>query len=142
MATARLRAGLPCTDSEVTRDVRALWDMGYFKDIQVTAVPKGNGVLLTYLVKERPAVGEVVFSGNDEIENSDLKEKVTLEQGSVLSEPTVREQLEKIKKLYAEKGFFLAQVSYKLKPRKNNEVTVRFVIDEGDQVTVRRLRFI
>jgi outer membrane protein insertion porin family len=142
MATIRLRAGLPCSDSEVTRDVHALWDMGYFKDVQVDAELSGDGIKLTYRVKERPAIGEVVFSGNDEIEKSDIKEKVTLEQGSVLSEATVREQLDKIKKLYAEKGFFLAQVSYKLEARPNNEVTVRFVIDEGDQVTVRRLRFI
>jgi outer membrane protein insertion porin family len=142
MATIRLRPGVPCVDADVTRDVHALFDMGYFKDVQVEASLMRGGIALTYHVKERPAVGEVVFSGNDEIEKSDLKEKVSLEQGSVLSEPTVREQLEKIKKLYAEKGFFLAQVSYKLEPRPNNEVTVRFVIDEGDQVTVRRLRFI
>ena len=65
-----------------------------------------------------------------------------LEEGAVLSEPVVRDQFEKIKKLYAEKGFFLAQVSYKLDPRPNDQIAVRFVIDEGEEVTVRRLRFI
>ena len=30
LATIRLREGLPCTDADVTRDVNALWDMGYF----------------------------------------------------------------------------------------------------------------
>jgi outer membrane protein insertion porin family len=142
MATILLRAGMPCTDAEVSRDVRALWDMGYFEDIQVEAERSGAGVALTFRVKERPAVGEVAFSGNDEVDTSDIEEKVTLEQGSVLSEPGVREQLEKIRQLYAEKGFFLAQVRYELEPRPNNEVTVRFVIDEGEEVTVRRLRFI
>ena len=62
----------------------------------------------------------MIFEGNDEIDTSDIKEKITLEEGSVLSEPTVREQLDKIKKLYAEKGFFLAQVEYKLEPRPKN----------------------
>ncbi len=142
LATIRQRAGTPCADADVTRDVHALWDMGYFKDIQVEATPTKGGIVLTYRVQERPAIAEVAYSGNDEIETSDIKEKVTLEQGSVLAEPAVREQLDKIKKLYAEKGFFLAQVSYKLEPKPHNEVTVRFVIDEGEQVTVRRLRFI
>lgn len=142
LATIRLRSGMPCTDAEISRDVQALWDMGYFKDIEVQATREGNGVALSYRVQERPAVGEVVFVGNDEIDTSDIQEKVTLEQGSVLSEPAVREQLANIQKLYAEKGFFLAEVNYELEPRPNNEVTVKFVIDEGDEVTVRRIRFI
>lgn len=142
LATIGLRPGMPCSDAEVSRDVRALWDMGYFQDVQVEAERAPGGVALTFRVEERPAIGEVVFVGNDEVDESDIAEKVTLEQGSVLSEPAVRDQLEKIRQLYAEKGFFLARVRYELEPRPNNEVTVRFVIDEGEEVTVRRIRFI
>jgi len=142
LATIKLREGLPCTDGEVTRDVRSLWDMGYFANVEVDAKVAGDTVELTFKVKERPAIGEVVYVGLDEIEKSDLDEKVTLEQGSVLSEPLVREQLEKIRALYAEKGFFLAQVRYELEPQPNDEVTVKFIIDEGDEVIVRRVRFI
>jgi len=143
IATIGLRPGAPCRDADITRDVRALWDMSYFEDVQVEAVAQKNGqVALVFRVKERPAVGEVVFVGNDEVDKTDIEEKVSLEQGSVLSEPTVREQLDKIRALYAEKGFFLAQVRYELDPQPNNEVIVRFVIDEGDEVAVRRIRFI
>jgi outer membrane protein insertion porin family len=142
LATIRLRAGVPCTDTDVTRDVQALWDMGYFADVRVEAKPVSGGIDLTFRVKERPAIAEVLYTGNDEIDTSDIQEKVTLEEGSVLSEPAVREQLEKIRQLYAEKGFFLAQVDYKLEPRPRNQVAVRFVIDEGDEVTVRRLHLI
>jgi outer membrane protein insertion porin family len=142
LATIKLRKGVPCTDGEVTRDVRALWDMGYFANVEVDAKAKEGGVELVFRVKERPAIGEVIYEGLDELEQSDLDEKVTLEQGSVLSEPLVREQLEKIRALYAEKGFFLAQVRYELDPRPNDEVAVRFIIDEGEEVVVRRVRFI
>ncbi|HMI92743.1 MAG TPA: outer membrane protein assembly factor BamA, partial [Polyangiales bacterium] len=142
IATIGLRPGAPCRDADITRDVRALWDMSYFQDVQVEAVAQKNGVTLVFRVKERPAIGEVVFVGNDEVDKTDIEEKVSLEQGSVLSEPTVREQLDKIRALYAEKGFFLAQVRYELDPQANNEVIVRFVIDEGDEVAVRRIRFI
>lgn len=142
LATIKLREGVPCTDGEVTRDVHALWDMGYFANVEVDAKVTGDTVALTYRVKERPAIGEVVYEGLDELEKSDLDEKVTLEQGSVLSEPLVRDQLEKIRALYAEKGYFLAQVRYELVPKPNDEVTVKFIIDEGDEVIVRRVRFI
>jgi len=142
LATIALRTGVPCNGPDVTRDVRSLWDMGYFADVRVDAVVKGETVALTFVVKERPAVGSIILDGNDEVDKSDIDEKMTLETGAVLSEPAVREQLEKIRQLYAEKGFFLAQVRYELEPLPHDEVAVRFVIDEGEEVTVRRVRFI
>ncbi len=141
-ATIRLRAGLPCTDAEVTRDVKALWDLGYFEDIVVEAELKGKEVLLTFRVKERPAISAIVFVGNDELDESDFEEKVTLEEGAILSVAEVRSHLDKIKSLYAENGFFLARVDYELVPQINNQVEVRFLIEEGEEVVVRRIRFL
>ena len=141
-ATIRVRETQPCLDADITRDVQALWDMGYFEDVRVEADEVRGGVALRFVVRERPAVRAVEFTGQDEVDKSDIEEKVTLAEGSILSLPTLNEQLQKIRDLYAEKGFFLAQVHYELEKRPNNEVVVRFVIDEGDEVTVRRIRFI
>ncbi len=41
-------------------------------------------------VRERPAIGRIVFEGNDEVDDDDLDEKVTLRVGEVLSVPDVR----------------------------------------------------
>jgi outer membrane protein insertion porin family len=141
-ATLKLKPGLPCTDGEVTRDAHSLWDMGYFRDVRVEGAEQGAEIALTFRVEERQAIGEVIYEGNDALENSDLEEKVTLKQGAILSVPEVRAQIEKIKGLYAEKGFFLAEVRYELEDKPNNEVQVRFVIQEGDEVSVRRIRFV
>jgi outer membrane protein insertion porin family len=141
-ATIRLRPGVPCSDSEVARDVRALWDMGYFDDISVDARPEGNQLVLVFRVRERPAISAVVYKGNDELSEDDLKKTVSLEEGSVLSVPEVRAQLDKIVTKYAEEGYFLAKVVYELESRPNHQVEVRFVITEGEQVTVRHIRFL
>jgi outer membrane protein insertion porin family len=141
-ATLKLRAGLPCTDGEVTHDAQALWDLGYFRDVRVEGDPHGTDIALSFVVVERPAVGEVVYVGNDALDKSDIDEKVTLKPGGILSVPEVRTQVGKIKDLYADKGYFLAEVHYELADRPNNEVQVRFVISEGAQVSVRRIRFV
>lgn len=143
LATAKLRRGFPCTDAEVTKDAKAIWNLGYFRDVRVEGQEDGpSGIALRYVVEERPAIGEVVFEGNDALDKSDLDEKVTLRRGNVLSEPAIKKQLTKVKELYAEKGFFLAEVKYELDPMPNSEVRIRFVIDEGAEVAVRRLRFV
>ncbi len=142
-ATLELRPGVPCTDPEVTRDVQALWDLGFFDDIVVEAQPVGEDRVDLYItVTERPAIGRIVYRGNDEVSDSDLDEKITLSEGEVLSLPEVQRQVTKIRDLYAEKGFFLARVDYEMTEIDEDEVQIAFVIDEGEEVTVRRIRFI
>ena len=50
-ACARARRA---NDLYVTRDVKALWDMGYFADVEVAAKRGTGGVVITFRVKERP----------------------------------------------------------------------------------------
>ena len=142
LATMHLRRGATCTDTEVSRDARALWDLGYFDDIVVEASVENHRLDLAIRVHERPSVARVRFDGNSAIEDNDISEKVTIRDGAVLSLPDIRENTLKIRDLYAEKGYFLAQVHHHLVPQPHNEVEVHFDIDEGERVTVRRMRFV
>ena len=143
-ATMDLRARLPCTDDEVAHDARAIWDLGFFDDLQIEADAVGEQVDLTVRVRERPAIARVVFRGNDEVDDEDIEEKLTLQEGAILSLPDVKNQVTKIRDLYAEEGYFLARITYDVRRLSNdrNEVEVRFLIDEGEEVTVRRIRFL
>ncbi len=141
-ASMKLKAGLPCSDAEVARDARSLWDLGYFDDLIFRARLSGDLVVLNVEVKERPAIGKITFEGDDEIDEDDIDEKVSLEIGAILVENDVRNQLPKIRDVYAEKGFFLAKVSYRLIAMPNNQVEIRFDIVEGPEVSVRRIQFL
>jgi outer membrane protein insertion porin family len=141
-ASLKLKAGMACTDAGVARDAKGLWDLGYFDDLIFSARVNGDALTLLVVVKERPAIGKITFEGDDEIDEEDIDEKVTLEVGSVLSENDVRSQIPKIRDVYAEEGYFLAKVTYALKPLSNNQVEVRFDIVEGPEVSVRRMEFV
>jgi outer membrane protein insertion porin family len=141
-ASLKLKAGMTCTDGGIARDARGLWDLGYFDDLIFSARVRGDALTLLVVVKERPAIGKITFEGDDAIDEEDIDEKVTLEVGAVLSENDVRAQIPKIRDVYAEEGYFLAKVSYKLTPLKNNQVEVRFDIIEGPEVSVRRMQFV
>jgi outer membrane protein insertion porin family len=141
-ASMKLKQGMTCTDAAVARDARGLWDLGYFDDLIFSARVEGDELALSVIVKERPAIGKISFEGDDEIDEEDIDEKVSLEPGQVLSENEVRAQIPKIRDVYAEEGYFLAKVSYRLIPMKNNQVEVRFDITEGPEVSVRRVDFV
>ncbi len=126
----------------LTADVRAVWDSGLFEDVQVDLATTDKGVVLRFIVRERPNIKEISYQGNDEIDNEKLNEAVELKPNTILSVPAVRRSIRKIKDAYAEKGYFLADVDYEIVPQRENEVIVKFKIVEHHPVTVRRVTFI
>ncbi|HTB72324.1 MAG TPA: outer membrane protein assembly factor BamA [Polyangiaceae bacterium] len=126
----------------LTGDVHALWDSGFFEDIQVDLTTNDRGVVLRFIVRERPNIKEVTFQGNDEIEDDKLTEAIEIKPNTILSVPAVRRSVQKIKDAYAEKGYFLADVTDEIVTARENEVVVKFKIVEHEPVTVRRVTFI
>jgi len=126
----------------LTGDVHAMWDSGFFEDVQVDLTTNDKGVVLRFIVRERPNIKEIAYEGNDELDNDKLNEAVEIKPNTILSVPAVRRSVQKIKDAYSEKGYFLADVDYSIQPQRENEVIVKFKIVEHKPVTVRRITFI
>ena len=142
LAVLHLRPSTSCTDTLVARDAHALWDQGFYDDIVFEADPVGDDrVDIVVRVSERPAIASIVYEGNSSVNATDLNEVVHLSEGGILSVPEVRQQITHIRDKYAEQGFFLARVSYRLRRQENNQVDVVYHVDEGQRVTVRSVRF-
>lgn len=139
----RLRQGATCSDDDVARDARTLWAQDLFDDIVIEARPVGADIDIIVTLTERPVIAHILFEGNDAVNDDDLDEEVTLTEGGIVSIPTIREQLQKIRDKYAEEGYFLARVDYELRAldTDNNEVDVVFTIAEGIETVVRSVRF-
>ena len=64
-------------------DLQAIYGMAYFEDVSVHAEALDGdptGVRLTYGVRERAVISELVFEGNEQIETSDLKEIIKVKE--------------------------------------------------------------
>ncbi|MFN9809216.1 MAG: outer membrane protein assembly factor BamA [Deltaproteobacteria bacterium] len=142
LASVRQRAGRICSDAGVAEDAHALWDLGFFDDIVVEAEATEERVDLVLRFRERPAIGDVRYEGNGHVSTSDIDEVVDLREGSILSRPAVARQVTRMRDLDAETGSFLARSTPRLVRTENNEVDVIFDLVEGDEVVVRRIRFV
>jgi outer membrane protein insertion porin family len=138
----RERVGQSFDPEALTKDVRELWGSGFFDDIEVDLERMDQGIALRFSVRERPSVSKVEFDDNDEIDDDDLKEAIEVKENTVLSYPAIQRSIQKIRDMYAEKGFFLAEAKSEVVPQKNNEVLIRFKVVEHNQVSVRRITFI
>jgi outer membrane protein insertion porin family len=142
LAYLKLKAGGTFDPAELTRDVRELWRSGFFDEVEVDLKQQADGVTLRFLVRERPSIKAVEFEGNTEIEDEDLTEAVEVKPNTILSRPALARAIQKIRDMYAERGYFLAEADTEIAGEKNNEVTVKFRIKEHDQVSVKRITFI
>ena len=101
-------------------------------------------MVLTYIVKERPTIRKLIVEGNSKVKLDDINEILDIEKNSVLELGAVKANVEKIKALYTENGFFLAEVDYAVRPVEGQpgKVDVVFVVNESEEVIVRSITFV
>ncbi len=139
------RVGMSFEPARAARDIRSLYTLGFFSDVKVslTEAEDGAGVILDFEVVEKGAVNEIKLEGNDELDEEDIMEVVDIELNTPLDIPTIHKNIQKIRDLYLEEGYFLAQVSYRLEEAQGeNSYNVVFVMDEHSQVEVRKISFV
>lgn len=136
------KIGEPFSPAQVRDDIKNIYKLGWFSDVQVDLAEKPEGVIVTFIVKELPLVKKVQISGNKKVKEDDLREVIDIKPRSVLDRKALQESIKKIKNMYADEGLYLAEVNYSLKPLERGEVTVEFKIEEKQEVRVKRINFI
>ncbi|MBI2377376.1 MAG: outer membrane protein assembly factor BamA [Deltaproteobacteria bacterium] len=136
------RPGRPINPSAVSDDLKAIYAMGYFEDVRASKEPTPGGVRLVFEVVEKPAIRKVDIRGNDDVSNDDIKNVVDIRAFTILNEAKVKRNQQKIRELYAEKGYYLAEIDAKIEPAGANEVNVVFDIKEKAKVKVRSIRIV
>jgi outer membrane protein insertion porin family len=135
------REGRMFSTEQVREDMRSIFNLGYFTDVQVDikSTPKGKEVI--FIVVEKPSIREVLITGNRKVKLADIKEKVTLTPRSILNLEKVKENAEQIRKLYFSKGYYGVKVDDKIDYLESNEAVVNYKITEGPKGHIKKITF-
>jgi outer membrane protein insertion porin family len=137
------RPGALFDGGRLADDIRTMWRMGYFADIQVQGtISASGGLVITFLITEKPSVREIFVAGNDELELEKINEVIKLEPDSVLDISKIKADRDAITKKYVEEGFYLASVTYEIRTINESEADVYFNVDEKAKVQIRAIEFI
>lgn len=138
----RNKEGRQFDPTRTVDDLKSLWALNYFSDIQLLVQRLPTGIAYVVRVTEKPSVREVRITGNDEISKDDFKDTIDIRPYSILDMAAIRRNAKKITDKYVEKGFFLAEVTWELKPVKDvPEVDIVFVVRENAKVMVKEINF-
>jgi outer membrane protein insertion porin family len=130
------------TQELLREDVHAIWKMGYFDDIQIEVQEKPGGAVVVFVLREKPAIAKIYVQGNEEVALTKINEVLDIKKDQILDLSKLKKNVEKIKDLYVEKGFYMAEVNYELRRNSPSEVDVWFRVRENAKVEVRRVNFV
>jgi len=122
--------------SQVSEDVRSVFGLGFFDDVQLRVDDFEGGVKITFTVSERPFVRDVQFVGAKELTTTELQDKIDIKLGSVYNPVDVQRAREKMKDAYEESGYFEVQISPEVEKFADGDVKVVFNINEGRRITI------
>jgi outer membrane protein insertion porin family len=136
-----LKVGDPYTPENVRAQIKILYDAGYFEDVQVETESVPGGIALTFLVREKPFITEIVFDGNEELSDDKLKEKITIKSQAFLDQQQAKESAEKIRLAYQEDGYYNAQVIPIVQTLDEDRKRLTFFVKEGDKARIKTVTF-
>jgi outer membrane protein insertion porin family len=122
----------------VEQDVKAIFRMGFFDDVQAQLSPDN---VLTYAVKEKPYVRELRIQGASQVGREKIESALGVTPRTVLDRSKVAEGVEKVRKLYGEQGYVNAKVDYAISVEPNNQAVLVLDVIEGNRLLIKRISF-
>ncbi|MCW9055042.1 MAG: outer membrane protein assembly factor BamA [Gammaproteobacteria bacterium] len=128
--------------SQASHAIRQLYKTGFFKDVNLAQ----DGNVLVVQVKERPAINNVVFSGNNDIEDEQLEE-VLKDIGIIKGRVFNRSSLEKIEQgltqqVYYSHGKYAVRIKTEVTELERNRVDIDIKISEGVVAHIKQVNIV
>ena len=141
----RLKEGNSYTNTELVKqtraDVRAIYKLGFFRDVKVQVESLEGGLRVIYQLSEKPTINQIEIIGNSSVDLEKIRERVTVKVQTIVSESILKETVRNIRKLYQELGHYFARIEAVLKESGQNTVAVTILIDEGESVLIGAINF-
>ena len=124
----------------VNEDVKKLFDLGYFDDVQVRLDNVPGGKKLTFVVKEKPRIQAIAVTGNGDVKKDDILEAMSTKAGGVLNLKVLADDLGKIRELYSKKGYYKTEVTYDLEQTDPRVARLNIVIKEPKKLYIKEVK--
>jgi len=118
---------------------KKLFETNFFENVTL----KLSKDVLTIAVKENPIIDFFYINGIQNKEREDvIYDNIKLGQNKIFSESILKRDIEKIKEIYLDSGFFNVNVVPKISKLKGNSLNVILDIERDEKYKIKRIYFI
>ena len=129
------------TPQRVREAVRALYNTGFFRDVQIRR--EGNTLIVAVL--ERPSIESFEITGNKDIKTEDLQKSlrnVGLAAGKTFDRSVLDEVKQYLTDQYFSRGKYAVRIDEKVEEESGNRVKVKVDIKEGNRAKIRQINIV
>ncbi|HTV51369.1 MAG TPA: outer membrane protein assembly factor BamA [Steroidobacteraceae bacterium] len=129
------------TPQRVREAVRALYNTGFFRDVQLRR--EGNTLLVVVL--ERPSIESFEITGNKDIKTEDLQKSlrnVGLAAGKTFDRSVLEDVKGYLTDQYFSRGKYAVRIDEKVEEESGNRVKVKVDIKEGKRAKIRTINIV
>jgi outer membrane protein insertion porin family len=129
------------TPSRVREAIRALYETGFFRDVQL----RREDSVLIVVVKERPSIESFELKGNKDIKTEDLTKSlrnVGLATGKTFDRSVLEDVKQFLTDQYNGRGKYGVKIDTKVEDMPGNRVRVKIEIVEGKRARIRQINVV
>lgn len=124
----KVKSGDTFNYEAVKQDMKAIFDLNDFYDVQVRFIEVPKGIEVVYSVIEKKPIKDVTFTGNTKVSTSDLLILVSALKGAIIDNKILSDTSHSIEQYYHGQGYILAKVTdITMSP----DGTAHIIINEG-----------
>jgi hypothetical protein len=112
----------------IVKDAKAIYKLGYFKDVSIKLEPYLDGHKVLFVLTEYLPIKKISISGNKAIAIEEMKETMVLKEGKIFNQKILKEDLKSISQIYKDRGYLLVNVK---KVKYDEEGMLWITISEG-----------
>lgn len=92
------------------KDMKAVYDLGYFKDVKIKLESFRDGYKVVFEVVENLPIKEISIEGNTVVSEEEMREVMILQEGQVFCQKILKNDLDRISQLYKDRGYLLINI--------------------------------
>lgn len=136
-----VKVGEQLDNRAISKSIRALYKTGFFKDVRL----EQEGSTLIVFVIERPAIADIEFEGNKDIDTEELSKalkQIGFAEGRVYDKSTLQRVVEELKRQYYARGKYSVRIETIVTPLERNRVGIKVDVSEGKVTTIHQINFV
>jgi outer membrane protein insertion porin family len=141
------REGDTYDEAALQRDLRSVWNSGYFEDVRMEREQTAKGWVIHIYVREKPTIRTIDYRGLNSVSQSDVldrykKVKVGLTVDSPYDPTKIIKAKVVLQQLLAEHGRQFANITVQVQQVPPASVSVIFNVKEGPKIKVGKITFV